>query len=138
MGTLWEPQINQFFQLSRRVLTLSKKKFAWFSGLLLWNYQRMNVKFQEGVGRHDKFRKTIVKFPSARVYVYVVVRKVGHIHVVSQYYYYSKIWKEVSVSVSYTFKHQEGCGFFFSTHFCCQRYFCKITWPFKSQFSEVL
>lgn len=77
----------------------------------------MNVKFQEGVGRHDKFRKTIVKFPSARVYVYVVVRKVGHIHVVSQYYYCSKIWKVVSVSVSYTFKHQEGCGFFFLNTF---------------------
>lgn len=46
----------------------------------------------------------------------VVVRKVGHIHVVSQYYYCSKIWKEVSVSVSCTFKHQEGCGIFFSQH----------------------
>ena len=85
----------------------------------------MNVKFQEGVGRHDKFRKTIVKFPSARVYVYVVVRKVGHIHVVSQYYYCSKIWKEVSVSVHLNTK--KVVEFFFSTHFCCQRYFCKIT-----------
>ena len=77
----------------------------------------MNVKFQEGVGRHDKFRKTIVKFPSPRVYVYVVVRKVGHIHVISQYYYCSNISKELSVSVSCTCKHQEGCGIFFLNTF---------------------
>lgn len=95
----------------------SLNKVLWFSGLLLWNYQWKNVKFQEGVGRHDKFWKTIVKFPSLRVYVYVVVRKVGLIHVVSQYYYCSKIWKEVNVSVSCTFKHQEGCGIFFLNTF---------------------
>ena len=39
----------------------------------------MNFKFQEGGGRHDKFKEAIVKFPSPRIYVYVVVRKVGHI-----------------------------------------------------------
>ena len=89
----------------------------------------MNVKFQEGVGRHDKFRKTIVKFPSATVYVYVVVRKVPGIYMSFLNIIIAvKFGRKLVLVYRVPLNTKKVVEFFFSTHFCCQRYFCKITY----------